>query len=472
MFDTLFRLVPADPDLPPRTRMLEFLTRVLEGRMYDDLPYEFYEERGPGGEYIPLRQRKPAVRYNLSRLVVEDAAALVFSAGHFPEVIAHPPALAAPLARLIAESRLNEVMLEAAIKGSVGSVALHLCILRGRLFVRVLPTLHLTPRFDPAEPDRLIEVRERYKVSGAVLAAEGYEGIDPARLYWFERRFDSEGEWRAEPWPVGEEGPKRPDPARSLRHRLGFVPIVWIRNLPGPSATGAPWDGACTFRPAIETQIEIDYQLSQAGRGLKYSADPTLLIREPASPEGPFIRSPANALVVSEKGDAKLLEIGGTAAEAVIAYVRVLRELALEQIHGNRANADRFSATTSGRALEMMNQGLVWLADNLRITYGEGGLVPLLSLALEAARRVPLRVGGEILRPPAGPVRLRLAWPRWYPASSEDRARDAASLTALYQAGLISRARAVAATALHFPLADVGAELAALDKAEEGDGTD
>jgi hypothetical protein len=468
MFDTLFRLVPADPDFPPRTRILDFLTRVLEGRMYDDLPYEFHEERGPGGEYIPLRQRKPSIRYNLSRLVVEDAAALVFSAGHFPEVIADPPALSAPLARLIAEARLNEVMLEAAIRGAVGSVALHLGLLKGRLFVRVLPTLYLTPRFDPAEPDRLIEVRERYKVTGAALAAEGYEGVDPARLYWFERRFDTEGEWRALPWPVGEAGPRALDAARSLRHGLGFVPIVWIRNLPGPSVTGAPYDGASTFRPAIETQIEIDYQLSQAGRGLKYSADPTLLIKEPATPEGPFIKSPANALVVSEKGDAKLLEIGGTAAEAVITYVRTLRELALEQIHGNRANADRFSATTSGRALEMMNQGLIWLADNLRITYGEGGLLPLLGCVLEAARRVPLKVGGEILRPPPGPVHLRLAWPHWFPAGSEDRARDAASLTTLYRAGLLSRARAVAATGLHFPLGNLAAELAALGEAEGG----
>jgi hypothetical protein len=62
------------------------------------------------------------------------------------------------------------------------------------------------------------------------------------------------------------------DDDRSMSHRLGFVPMVWIRNLPG----GRGVDGACTFRAAIETGIEIDYQLSQAGRGLKYSSDPTL----------------------------------------------------------------------------------------------------------------------------------------------------------------------------------------------------
>ena len=147
------------------------------------------------------------------------------------------------------------------------------------------------------------------------------------------------------------------DEAARVTHGLGFVPVVWIRNLPGPSATGDADDGACTFRAAIETQIEIDYQLSQAGRGLKYSSDPTLLIKEPATTDSEIVKGAGNALVVSEKGDAKLLEIGGTASAAVIEYVRTLREFALESVHGNRANADRLTAAQSGRALELMNQG-------------------------------------------------------------------------------------------------------------------
>ena len=109
------------------------------------------------------------------------------------------------------------------------------------------------------------------------------------------------------------------DEGRSVLHGLGFVPVVWIKNLPG----GVGPDGACTFRAAVETGIEIDYQLSQAGRGLKYSSDPTLLIKEPAGLEGELVRGAGNALVVSEKGDARLLEIGGTAAGAVLDYVRV-----------------------------------------------------------------------------------------------------------------------------------------------------
>jgi hypothetical protein len=107
----------------------------------------------------------------------------------------------------------------------------------------------------------------------------------------------------------------------------------------------------------MHTQVEIDYQLSQVGRGLKYSSDPTLLLKDPSLPDGELIKGAGNALVVSEKGDARLLEIGGTASAAVIEYVRTLRELALESIHGNRASPDKVAAAQSGRALELLNQG-------------------------------------------------------------------------------------------------------------------
>ena len=83
MFDTICALIPSDPDYPERTRRLDLMTRVLDGRLYDVLPYEFHDERG-GGEYIPLRRRKPSVRYPLARIVVDDSLSLMFGEGHFP----------------------------------------------------------------------------------------------------------------------------------------------------------------------------------------------------------------------------------------------------------------------------------------------------------------------------------------------------------------------------------------------------
>lgn len=466
MFDTLASLIPFDQSYPERTRKLDILRRVLDGTLYDVLPYEFHDERSPGGEYIPLRQRRPSVRYNLCRLVVEDSVALVFSEGHFPMIDSNDASVRDHLGAIMREARLNEVMIDAALRGAVGSVAILLRVLRGRIFFQTLETLYLTPRWEEDAPDTLASVTEKFKVSGATLVEQGFEVPDPTGQYWFQRRWDAEWEWWFTPWPIASDESPRIDTRRSVRHGLGFVPLVWIKNLPGPSATGDMRDGACTFRPAIETAIEIDYQLSQAGRGLKYSSDPTLLIKEPATSDNQIIKGAANALVVSEKGDARLLEIGGTASAAVIEYVRILRELALESIHGNRADAQRFAAPTSGRALEMMNQGLIWLADNLRISYGEGALVALARMVLAARQHYALTARGVEIPPLDPEAAISLTWPRWYPPSADDRLKDAQALTTLAGAGLLSRESALKSIASTYDIDNITNEIASVSPSE------
>ncbi len=460
MFETICKLIPYDRDYPARARKLDILRRVLDGTLYDVLPYEFHEERGGGGDYIPLRNRRPNVRYALSRVVVEDSVSLLFSEGHFPTIDSPDRVVRSVLGDIVKESNLNRVMTEAAVRGSVGSVAVLMRLLQGRLFFNVIDAAYLTPVWDPERPDTLKKVFERYKVGGTTLIENGYDIADPNEDYWFARQWDAQAEIWFLPEQVGSDSEPQVDSERSVQHGLGFVPMVWIRNLPGPSSTGDLNDGACTFRAAIETQIEIDYQLSQAGRGLKYSSDPTLLIKEPASTDSEIVKGAGNALVVSEKGDAKLLEIGGTAATAVLDYVRTLRELALESIHGNRSSADRLTAAQSGRALELMNQGLMWLADNLRVSYGEGALLALARMVLRAAQIYPLRVYDRNVPPLDPAARLSLIWPSLVPPTADDRQKDAQTLAALAAAGQISRETAVKSIAATYDVEDVPGELA------------
>jgi hypothetical protein len=471
MFETICDFIPRDPDYPERTRTLNILTRVLSGSIYDVLPYQFHEERTTGGEYIPLRNRRPSVRYPLSRIVVEDSVSLLFSDGHFPVIECTDLETRTNIANIAREARLNVTLTDAAVRGSVGSVAILFRVLRGRVFFQVMDTLYLTPAWDPQAPDSLISVTERYKVRGANLRASGYPIENADAEYWFCRQWDAENETWYVPSLVGSSGPQVVDVTRSIPHRLGFVPVCWIRNLPGISSTGDPSDGGCTFRAAVETQIEIDYQLSQAGRGLKYSSDPTLLLKEPALAGGDLLKGAGNALVVSEKGDARLLEIGGTASAAVIEYVRTLRELALESVHGNRASPDRLTTAQSGRALEMMNQGLIWLSDNLRVTYGEMALLSLVTMIVRASQIYPLTVMGAPIQRLSSDSLLTLKWPAWYPASADDRQKDAQTLATLATAGHISRETAVKAVASTYDIPDPAGEMSriASDLQTKGD---
>ena len=114
----------------------------------------------------------------------------------------------------------------------------------------------------------------------------------------------------------------------------------------------------------------------------------------------------------------------------------------------------------------MMNQGLIWLADNLRISYGEGGLVALARMVLRASGHYPLIVRGAELAPLDPEAGISLTWPRWYPPSADDRLKDAQALTALTAAGLLSRESALKSLAGTYDIDNIGNEIASISDAE------
>jgi hypothetical protein len=469
MFGNLTSRIPRDYDYPDRVWTLDCLRRVLNGTLYDVLPYQFYQERrGANGEgdYIPIAERRPSVRYGLCRMVVEDSIALLFGEGRFPTIDANDIATNAVIGDIIKETLLNRVMLEAALRGSIGSVVILLQVFQGRLFFEVMDTLYLTPEWQREAPDTLLHVTEKRKVKGALLREQGYDIADTALLYdfWFARRWDADLETWFLPWKVGDvANAMQQDPERSVAHRLGFVPMVWIRNLPG----GEGPDGASTFRAAVDTSVEIDYQLSQAGRGLKYSSDPTLLLKEPATSDASLVRSSSSAIIVSADGDAKLLEISGTASSAVIDYVRTLREMALESIHGNRSNADKISAAQSGRAMELLFAPLISLADNLRVSYGEDALLKLMWMVAKASHRYSLKVFGKAISPISLDLRFSLKWGSWFSLTLADKTQQAQAVATAIAAGVMSRATAVKELASIYDVEDIALELQRI-AAEQG----
>lgn len=464
-FKTLQATYPKDKDLPLRSFRIAALRRVINGTLYDELPNAFHTEKNGAGEYVPLRDRRPSVRYALCRLVVDDSISMLFSEGHFPEIDTEDEPTKDALERLIKEIGLNAVMIDAATRGSVGSVAMLMRVIQGRVFVDVMETEYLTPIWNPQAPDTLLKVQEKYKVKGQALKDAGYTIKDDNLKadHWFQREWDALAETWFIPQLADNDKPPKIDTSRTVTHKLGFVPMIWVRNLPG----GDKIDGGCTYPPeAIDAQIEIDYLLSQGGRGLKYSADPTLLIKEPAvGNDGSMIRGAGNAIVVGPDGDARMLEINGTATSALMDYVRMVRELALESAHGNRANADKISAAQSGRAMELMNQALVWLADKLRISYGEGAMLDLLHMIVKSADKIALvyKDGSKVGKLSTDkPVSLR--WPAWYAATSSDRSSNATTLRTLTDASLMSEETALKNIAADYDIEDIPAELAAIAK--------
>lgn len=87
-------------------------------------------------------------------------------------------------------------------------------------------------------------------------------------------------------------------------------------------------------------------------------------------------------------------------------------------------------------------------------------------MVLRAAQLYPLIVMGQAVPDLDPSARLSLKWPHWYPATSDDRQKDAQTLSTLAAAGQISRETAVKAIADTYDIEDVPAELARIDTDE------
>jgi hypothetical protein len=463
MFAALQKLMPIDKDYPARVLWLDTMRRVLDGTIYDLLANEFHEEQTEAGEYIPLQNRRPSVRSNLCAVVVRDSVSLLFGEGRFPVLHSDDEDTRRAMADLVKATKLNAIMIDAATRGSIGSVAVRFRILKDRPFYDVMDTMFLTLVYDPEAPDTLKSVRYAIKVKRKDLISQGYTlpGNGAHDAFWFAMEWTADTETWFIPQPIAEYRKgvaPQIDTARTVQHRLGFVPIAWIKNLQG----GADPDGACTFAPAIDTVVDIDYQLSQAGRGLRYASDPKLVIKGGVPEDGVKGGAARTLSLDAENGDAKLLEINGTAAHAVVEYVKTLREMALEALRGNRSNADKLSAAQSGRAMEMLHQPLIWLADDLRVSYGEGALIELVNMAVKASKLYSVTVNGKVLSFDATKP-ISLQWRHWFPATYTDKQTEAVAVSTLRTAGVVSRQRAVQIIAPNYDIEDVAGEITKIE---------
>ena len=435
-----------------RQKRLYKLSRVLDGMMYECLTYPFSQESTSGAGdldgYIALDKRRPSVRTNLCATVVDESVALLFAESHWPSIQAPDKTLVKHMNTLATQMGLQQIMSDAATRGSVGSVAVLMEAIDQKLSLSVLESAYLTPTWDAATRE-LTLVRQDMPYSAESLRAQGYliPAADGEQTFYILRR-----EWTATedriylPRKTSEDSaaPYAVDPARTVKHDLGFVPIVWMRNLTRSQTTP---DGICTFEKAISTVIEADYLLSQGGRALRYQSDPLLVLKDdaanPDSGAGAHKGGAANALLLSTTGDAKLLEMNGAGAAAIANHVRELRAIVLEQLHGNKAHADKIAASQSGRAMEMMAQSLIWLSDRLRLSYGPDGILAIMGMACKFSQKVHgtergIYIGGKLVADLEGEG-LTLHWPPWFPQTGRELMELAQALTTAVAAGVMSR---------------------------------
>lgn len=427
----------------PRYTRLDQFDRLLDGTFYDHLPYAFYDEVDSQKKIIKLEERRPSAQFRIPRMVARWSGRKLFAGRHCPKLkLANDESKKVRALRtLLKRARFWQRMREVVLYGSVGSVAITFRVdgegEDARLALFLWRAKYCKPSFD--EFGELAQLRISYTTNGAALLALGMNkdcdnnDVSPTIEYWFIRDFTTTKEITYIPVPkdqwnplegfkVTDAGGKpkelKPYPDMEITHGLNFVPGHWFLNLPG----GTGIDGDCTFYDAIPNSIEMDYNMSQLGRGTRYNAAPQLVIKgELINDSDDITRGPAFALQVRTgykeedgatygDGDAKLLEMTGSGIKAGIELVQQLKKDALEIISASRKDPDKMHAPLSGRAMEYLDEESNDFVAELRSQYGDDGVIPLVRKIAIAAKALGTADVG----------RLRLQWPRLFQPTPDE----------------------------------------------------
>jgi hypothetical protein len=458
----------------PRFKQLDVYDRLLCGTFYDHLKYAFFDEKSQSGDPVLLEDRRPSAQFRLPGMVARWSARKLFAGRHRPKIRlpgmgaeipkptpkpapgvkppkppagndkAKPGAEAkkklAPLNKLLRRARFWQRMAEAVYFGSVGAVAVTFKV-EGEgddadLALNIWKAHWCKPSMD--EFGRLAQLRVHYTTTCDQLHALGITAdSDGAKLenvttYWFIRDYTPDADLTYAPpklhdWnPVdgftGEHADRKTLKAiedLSVEHKLGFVQGHWFVNMVGGEAP----DGEATWKDAIPNSVDLDYSLSQVGRGIRYNAAPQLVVIGQLINAGDIERGPMSALQLQAgfkeaggdgstigAGDAKLLEMTGSGVDKALMYIDKLRNFALEQIAAARKDPDKMKAPMSGRAMEYLDEDSNDLVMDLRSQYGEDGALPLLKKIALAAKCLPV---GDI-------GAMTLQWPRIFQPTPDE----------------------------------------------------
>jgi hypothetical protein len=419
----------------PRYRKLDLLDRLLDGTFYDHLPHAYYDEtegQGNNARLILMEEKRPSSQFRLPRMVARYCSRKLFAGRHVPRIVhTSNPNVAEKVTALATKIQFWHTMLEVTLRGSVGSVAVTFSVDddKDSVCLDVWRSKYCEPTFDVK--GELIKLRVQYQTSRAMFEKIGATKDDldsEGNTFWYIRDFTPQGETVYKPVPhnewnpvdgfVGDNADKNALVEwedKSKAHDFGVVTGHWFCNMSG----GECPDGACTFEDAIPDSIELDYNLSQIGRGVRYNSSPQLVTVGNVKGGDNISRGPIVAIQMEggykdpegmsfNEGDAKLLEMNGQGTVAALSFIDKLRNFGLEQISANRKDAEKMKGPLSGRAMEYLDEDANDLIMELRSTYGEYGCLCLL-------RKIV-----SILEPGLEVSQLSLRWPRLYQPTPHD----------------------------------------------------
>ncbi len=448
------------------------------------IPPGFYDAAGSASP-LPLKFRRPSSPYALAKVIVDRFTGLLFSERRHPQIRCEGDDDTEDFMAALAEAgRLWPMMILArTYGGAMGSVALGFQFVNGKPVFEVHDPRWIIPDFKDRLELKLRSIEKRYQYPVEKKDEQGRWVETP---YWYRRTIDENSDVLFEPVEVPEDG-SEPDWKEQARvdHQLGFCPVVWIQNLPVQDSV----DGDPDCHGIYDVIESIDTLISQGNRGIIANCDPTTVISSDAQ-MSEVAKGSSNAIKVPAGSTVTYLELQGSGPKTAFEAADKLRAYALEVAQCVLDHPDVANRTAT--EIERVYSSMLAKADILREQYGQRGVLVVMDMAVQAARKlVPRSSNGSIQRqtivlpprlepqengePPKpvprklgpGNASVELQWGAYFPPSLADTAAAVTAAAKAKDSGLIDREHAANFVASDFRVEKVPEMLAKIEKEKQ-----
>jgi hypothetical protein len=351
-------------------------------------------------EGLKVHQKRPTAPQRLTPLVVDRFTDLLFGEDRTPRVQVEDDPIADDFLQAVFKQSFfwREMTQARSYGGSMGSSLVTVGLKKDRrkgrgrfVFKAHNPKTISDYVWDDPDSRTLAGVLIQYLFFREVEVVDQKTGRPTGKVqqmpFLYRRIIDEEMDVHFHPAPV--EGTNLPelvvDEYQTHRHGLGIFPGVWIQNIP----CSDDFDGIPDCEGAYQLFEAIDRQVSQQNRALLVNQDPTLILgRDPKLEKMnvPIRKGSENALNVGIGGSASYLEMSGSAQSASSAFVKDLKQSALDKCQVILADPATMSgAAQSALAIKLLFQPMLKKAARLREQYGEG-IETITAIVLELAR--------------------------------------------------------------------------------------
>lgn len=448
-------------------------------------PQPVTEMWAPSGyNIIDRRGRRPHVRYNVAKRIVDTYSSLLFAEGRFPEITYEgDPATNEILRDALLSSAFESAMIHSrGFGGSQGTALITYRFVDGKLEFEV----HNPKNAEVLEWENKAQFRPKL-----VRIQYVYPSDEPDGAPEMKQTFDAEKKetrlervWRWYRRDLSDtadtlydnpelESDKVPQfvVKQEVLNTLGKFRGVWIQNRPCDYSP----DGLSDYEDLLDLFDATNAMASQLDRALQYQGDPALVLKVKEGHEvGTIKRGPENAIILEPDEDMEYVEITGATIGEMRVQVKEYINAALDGAGIIPRDPKEISGSAlSAKALEYLWQPTLAEAGKYRQQYGTKGMVPLLELVVEDMKKLPT-LGLEVKHkgkagPEAKAGTVALKWGRYFQPTPEDVRQEIENASSAELAGYISQDTAIAHVAPMFGVQDVEAERTNIGKLDPAD---